>query len=191
MNDSRRRMLSLLAAIAALFLAALAVDHMVFPAGSQGPSPADTVQQAWQRARDLGTYSFATDLTATAYAAPKLANTGRPASEERLHLEGSVDVPADTLLLSVWQGSGSVLNPRDGVEVRIEGNRAYGRAVRRASGRRSTTFRAALRRAATCWSTWRGPRTSSSWAPRGASCRRSVDASGPERGAGPAGGGRL
>ena len=46
MNASRWRMLCLLATIAALFLAVLAVEHLAPRAGSEGPSPADAVQQA-------------------------------------------------------------------------------------------------------------------------------------------------
>ncbi|MFN2184456.1 MAG: LamG-like jellyroll fold domain-containing protein [Anaerolineae bacterium] len=98
------------------------------PAGRQASqSPAKAVQQAWQRARDAGIYRFTTDLTAIAYPAPTLANTGQPGRKDELYMEGSVDLPAGTLLLSLWQGAGSVLNPGDGIEVRIEGNRAYGR----------------------------------------------------------------
>ena len=42
-------------------------------------------------------------------------------------MEGSVDLPARTLQLSLWQGAGSLLIPGDGVEIRIEGDQAYGR----------------------------------------------------------------
>jgi ABC-type amino acid transport substrate-binding protein len=120
--NRRTLKLWLLAAIAALLLAALAAAPLALQAGSTPPTPAQAVQQAWQRAHDLGTYRFTTDLTATAYPAPTLANTGRPARDERLHLEGDVDLPASTLQMSLWGGDGSVLNPASGVEVRIEGD---------------------------------------------------------------------
>jgi hypothetical protein len=116
-----------LAAAAVLLLAALAAAPLASRADSAPLTPAEAVQQAWQRARDAGTYRFSTDLTAIAYPAPTLANVGRPAREERLHMEGRVDLPARTVLLSLWQGAGSLLNARDSVEVRIEGDRAYGR----------------------------------------------------------------
>lgn len=127
MNRSRILKGSAFAITAVLFLSILAGVLLDFRARSRPPTPEEAVHRAWQRARDLGAYRFSTELTATAYTAPTLANVGRPSREERLHLEGSVDLPARTLLLSVWQGGGGILDPGGGVEVRIEGDRAYGR----------------------------------------------------------------
>jgi len=76
----------LLAAIAALLLAALAAARCS-QVGSAPPTPAEAVQQAWQRARDLGAYRFTTDLAATAYPAPP-GQRWPDGREERLHLEG-------------------------------------------------------------------------------------------------------
>ena len=85
------------------------------------------MQQAWQRAHDLGAYNFVTDLSANAYPDRVLASVGQPGRKEQLHMEGSVDLPARTLLLSLWQGAGSLLKTSDSVEIRIEGDQAYGR----------------------------------------------------------------
>ncbi|MGD8855030.1 MAG: LamG domain-containing protein, partial [Chloroflexota bacterium] len=128
MNRHRTRNLRILAALAAVFLIALAAAPLAALADSQPPTPAEAVQRAWQHARDLGAYDFTTDISAVVYPPATLASIGRPGGKDQLHLEGSVDLPARTMALNLWQGAGSVLNPADGVEVRIEGDQAYGRA---------------------------------------------------------------
>ena len=92
-------------------------------------SPQQVVQRAWQRAQEVGVYHFATDIAQTTYPAPRLTNVGRSSRQETLHIEGETDLPARTMQMALWQGGGSVLNPRDGVEVRIEGDQAYGREI--------------------------------------------------------------
>ncbi len=93
------------------------------------PGPGDIVQRAWQLAQESGAYRFTTEIVQTTYPAPALINVGRTSREDTLHIEGQTHLPERTLWMTLWKDSGSVLNPRDGVEVRVEGDRAYGRPV--------------------------------------------------------------
>jgi hypothetical protein len=100
----------------------------LLPSVSAASSAEQEVQAAWQRAQQAGAYDYTTEIVQTTYPAPALVNVGRSSREDRLYLEGEVNLPERTMFLTLWQG-GSVLNPRDGVEVRVEGDRAYGRQV--------------------------------------------------------------
>lgn len=91
------------------------------------PVPSQAVQVAWERAHELGAYHFTTQIEQTTYPAPALTNVGRSPRQETLHLEGSADLAARTMQLTLWTGEGSVANPGSGVEVRIEGEQGYGR----------------------------------------------------------------
>jgi len=93
------------------------------------PSPEGEIQAAWQRAQQAGTYRFATEIVQTTHPAPALLNTGRSSHQDTLHIEGEIRLPDRTLQMTLWQDGGSVLNARDGVEVRVEGDRAYGRQL--------------------------------------------------------------
>jgi hypothetical protein len=115
----------------ALSATLLLVGSVAVPKVSQtnAPSPEQTVRRAWQRTQDAGTYRFSTEIVQTTFPAPSLANVGRGGRMDTLYLEGQADLLERTLLLSLWQNGGSALDPRDGVEVRIEGDRAYGRQI--------------------------------------------------------------
>jgi hypothetical protein len=93
------------------------------------PSPEEEIQAAWQRAQQAGTYRFATEIVQTTHPAPALLNTGRSSRQDTLHIEGEIRLPDRTLQMTLWQDGGSVLDARDGVEVRVEGDRAYGRQL--------------------------------------------------------------
>ncbi|MBC8422435.1 MAG: hypothetical protein H8E01_00230, partial [Chloroflexi bacterium] len=93
------------------------------------PSPEQMVQRAWQRAQEAGVYGFSTEIVQTTYPAPALVNVGRSSRKETLHIEGQTNLPERSLLMTLWKDGGSLLNPRDGVEMRVEGDRAYGRAI--------------------------------------------------------------
>jgi len=90
------------------------------------PQPDELVQRAWQRAQRVGVYRFTTEIVQTTYPAPRLSNVGRSSSSETAHLEGQANLPEHKLLMTLWKG-GSVANVSNGVEVRIEGEHAYGR----------------------------------------------------------------
>ncbi|MCZ7568703.1 MAG: hypothetical protein M5U01_08940 [Ardenticatenaceae bacterium] len=97
------------------------------PTFPTAPSPADEVQAAWRRAQQAGAYRFATEIVQTTYPAPRLTSVGRSSRVDTLYIEGETNLPEGTMQLVLWQDGGSRLNPRDGVEIRIEGDRAYGR----------------------------------------------------------------
>ena len=100
----------------------------LLPSVSASSSPEHEVQAAWQRAQEAGVYHFASDIVQTTYPAPTIANFGRTSRQETLHLEGDMDLPAHAIGMSLWK-DGNVLNHRDGLEVRIEGDRAWGRQI--------------------------------------------------------------
>ncbi len=88
--------------------------------------PRKAVEQAWQRARQLGSYRFTTNLEASTTPA------GQPVPEnsaryERLYLEGQVDLPAQKMELSIWEKGGKAFNTRQAIQMRVEGEKTYGR----------------------------------------------------------------
>ncbi len=89
----------------------------------------DPLDAAWRRAQESGVYHFATTVVETTHPAPTLANVGSGSRQQRFYLEGETDLPKSTLQMMLWQGGGNLVQSRDGVEVRIEGDRAYGRQI--------------------------------------------------------------
>jgi hypothetical protein len=77
------------------------------------------VEQAWERARDAGAYTFATQLSQVTYPAQSLSNIGRGPERGELSLSGTIDQPARTLEFRMWQPGAE-----RGIEARIEGDRA-------------------------------------------------------------------
>jgi len=114
-------------AAAALLLGAVAAPRFAY--AGDGLPPARALQQAWRRAAQAGTYHFSTEVVQTTFPAPAVVNVGRSPSEETVYLEGQVDLSARTLDMGLWQGGGGVADPRSGIELRIEGDRAFGRPV--------------------------------------------------------------
>jgi len=86
------------------------------------------VQRAWRLAQESGAYHFSTDIVQTTYPAPAVSNVGRSSRQETLYIEGQANLPERTLSMTLWKG-GSVLSLRDGIEVRVEGDQAYGRQI--------------------------------------------------------------
>ncbi|MGD2146248.1 MAG: hypothetical protein PVH41_06120, partial [Anaerolineae bacterium] len=126
-SRSPRSLFVALCAIAALLLGYPATTA----ATGKSPFVKDPVSAAWQRAQDAGVYRFSTTVVETTHPAPTLANVGRGSREERTYLEGETNLPESTMHLTLWPGGGSVFPAQDGVELRIEGSRAY---VREAGG---------------------------------------------------------
>ena len=73
-------------------------------------------------------------MTQYFYQAPSLAAAGSSPEREELHLEGDVDLPAQTLDLRLWQDAGSVLVEGTSVELRVENGVAYTRRLVGGSG---------------------------------------------------------
>lgn len=114
----------LIAVILSVSLVALSAAVNTY---SAPPTPEELVQAAWRRAQQSGVYHYNTEIVQTTYPAPMLANVGRSAREDRLYLEGQTNLPQREMLLTLWRDGGNVATGRDGVEVRIKGDEAYGR----------------------------------------------------------------
>ncbi len=140
MNRSRfPRRYVMLCGIALLVVAALcfqSTGRLVLPASDavqalslpSVSSPEHELQAAWRRAQEAGAYHFATEIVQTTYPAPTLSNVGRSSRQETIYLEGQTDLFSHELFMTLWQG-GNLLNQRDGVEVRVEDEQAYGRTI--------------------------------------------------------------
>jgi len=87
----------------------------------------DTVASAWERAREAGAYRFSADVRQTTIPQPTVRNVGRASKTQAVHLEGETDLPAHQLHLTLWSQGGSVLDTASGVEIRVDGERAYAR----------------------------------------------------------------
>jgi len=86
---------------------------------------------AWERAREAGSYRFAADVVQTRVPLATVGNVGRQSRQDAFYIEGQTNLPARALDLTLWSDGGSLLDARDGVEVRVEGDRAL---VRRGAG---------------------------------------------------------
>ena len=97
------------------------------PSAGEQPQPsagaASMVRQAWQMAKDVGVYHFATDLAQTTFPAPSVANIGRSAQVDSLHLDGDVQLAQDAMSLRMWQESGPAGASK--AEMRVEKGRGY------------------------------------------------------------------
>ncbi|MFN2169047.1 MAG: hypothetical protein ACK2U9_22675, partial [Anaerolineae bacterium] len=90
---------------------------------SAQPAPAAArraVREAWEKARDAGTYAFATNLAQTTFPALALANAGRGPERSELLLQGEIDQSARTLAFRMGEPGSDEF-----AEGRIEGDRAY------------------------------------------------------------------
>jgi hypothetical protein len=96
-------------------------------ASSRAQSQANGPEAAWLRVREAGSYRFTVDLVQRTLPLPTVTNAGRAVKEDRAHLEGQTDLIARQMNLQLWSQGGSVLDPRTGVEIEIDGERARAR----------------------------------------------------------------
>ncbi len=101
----------------------------VAPSAFTRSSPEHEVQAAWRRAQEAGAYHFSTEIVQTTYPAPALVNVGRSSRKNTIYLEGQTNLPERQLYLTLWTGGGNTFTRKDGVDVRIEGDHAYGRII--------------------------------------------------------------
>ncbi len=99
------------------------------PVLGQANLPGEAIQAAWRRAQQSGVYHYSTELIQTIYPSPALSNVGRSAQEDLLYMEGQTDLPNRAMQLTLWTKGGSAASRKDGIEVRIEGDEAYGRSL--------------------------------------------------------------
>ncbi|MEI7900550.1 MAG: thrombospondin type 3 repeat-containing protein [bacterium] len=93
---------------------------------AEPPTPEQALQQAWQRAKESGSYRFNADVQQTTIPLPTLANVGRQSKQQTVRIEGDTNFATRAMRFTMWN-QGSVLDPRSGVEVKVEGDRAYQR----------------------------------------------------------------
>ncbi|MDF1514164.1 MAG: thrombospondin type 3 repeat-containing protein [Anaerolineae bacterium] len=87
----------------------------------------DDIHAAWTRALDAGAYRFTADLQQTSIPQSTVRNAGRSSKIQSVYLEGEADIPARHLRLTLWSQGGSVLDEVSGVDIKVEGDRAYAR----------------------------------------------------------------
>ena len=93
----------------ALLLGAILVTPLALrptTAKTLSPSPERTVQRAWQRAQEIGVYSFSSEIVQTVYPAPALINVGRSSRKATIYLEGQANLPESQMSLTLWTGGG-------------------------------------------------------------------------------------
>ncbi len=127
MNNRFTKRLVLTLTILLTTLTALAILPTAF-ADTFTQTPTQAVNSAWTNAQRAGVYTFTTQMVQTTIPAPNLSAVGASAVQEVLYAEGSADPSANFMHLKIWQ-QGSPLQPRDGVEIRVNGAVAEGRAL--------------------------------------------------------------
>ncbi len=141
-----RKKLFLLCCIGLMLLLALTVGSTIthlWEQGQAGPAKSlqsalkemnnthdaeQTVQRAWLLAQQSGKYDFATEIEQTTYQPPALTNVGRAADVQTLYIQGKTDTQSQNFELAIWQG-GSVLDQGNALQVRTDGETAYGRTA--------------------------------------------------------------
>lgn len=106
---------------------ALAVAGLSVVKAADNPNPMQAVQRAWRLAVQAGAYTFRTEVVQTTYPAPTLSNVGRSSRSESVYIEGQTDAAQRQFLMTLWNEGGNALNGQDGVEIRLDGDKTYGR----------------------------------------------------------------
>lgn len=95
------------------------------PASSASLTPQQAVQLAWKIAGDSGVYRYRSVIQQTTIPSPSVSNAGRAPQAAHFGIEGTVNLLADQLELTLWR-DGS-FKPGSGVEMRVEQGKAYQR----------------------------------------------------------------
>ncbi len=96
-----------------------------FQTAAQSLSPQEMITQAWELARQSGSYHYHSQVEQTTYPLPKLSNSGRAPQEDTVTLDGSVNVPEASMEMTLWQNGGGTL--ADGVSIRVENGKTFAR----------------------------------------------------------------
>ena len=91
------------------------------------PDARSQVQAAWARARTSGAYHFTADIVQTTIPLTNISNLGRTSKQQSFHLEGSTNLPQQSLQLAMWSNGGSVADPNIATQIKVEGDKAYTR----------------------------------------------------------------
>ncbi|RME48828.1 MAG: hypothetical protein D6796_05755, partial [Caldilineae bacterium] len=111
-----------------LALAALLLLNNLRSRPAHSTAAIEQVSSAWRAAREIGAYTYRTDIVQTTHPLPVLANVGLSRREQRLHIEGHINLNARELAMKLWSGGGGVLNDADALQMRVANGKTYGRA---------------------------------------------------------------
>ncbi len=109
----------LLVCLMAFLLARTSLGH--------ASAPGNSLQAAWQQARQAGAYDYSTSIVQTTWPLPRLENVGLSSSQQRIYLEGSANLPAEALTMKLWADGGNVSTAQDAIEIKVEDGKAVGR----------------------------------------------------------------
>lgn len=113
-----RRIALLVLTIAAVSLFIVNQPLSIFSA----PSAQGQVNEAWQRAKDLGVYHYNTTVVQTTWPTENLANAGRSSAQQRFYIEGETDRAADMMRMKLWSEGGGVQQGQGALEIKIDRN---------------------------------------------------------------------
>ena len=109
------------------FLCALILIALSYTTIVSAESPSRNLESIWRDVQRAETYHFTTDVVQTTTPQSTVRNVGRASKTQTLHLEGETDLPNQQLQMTLWSKGGSVLNASSGIEIKVEGDRAYAR----------------------------------------------------------------
>ena len=89
---------------------------------TRASDPATAVADAWERAKQAGSYAFTADVTQATIPLATTANVGRSSKTTRYYMEGSADPQAGDMAFTLWGDGGSVLDPASGISIRVADN---------------------------------------------------------------------
>jgi hypothetical protein len=119
-----RRLLGLFVVLAVALLLLVLPPWSTFAT----PAPANDLQRTWLTARNLGTYSYHTEIVQVTDPLPVLENVGLHSTEERYYLTGKVDVARRALDFKLWAGDGSALSGTGALELSVRDGEAFSRS---------------------------------------------------------------
>ena len=114
--------------LASFFLVLAGVALFSLTSRAVSASPRQALSKVWERAYDAGAYGFVTDIRQSTVPQSTVLNVGRTSKERSLHLEGETNLPERQMSLTLWSQGGNVLDAASGIQVRIEGDRAFARS---------------------------------------------------------------
>ena len=85
----------------------------------------EEIINAWGLAQASGTYNYHSQVQQVTYPVPKLSNTSRSPQEDTLTMSGSINLPAESMEMTLWQNAGGSL--ADGLSIRVEDGQTWAR----------------------------------------------------------------
>ena len=91
------------------------------------PSPERQMRAAWQKAQQIGAYHYNASILQTTRPLPRLENVGLSSVQQRIFIDGEVNLPAEKIQINLWSEGGNVLTQQDALQIKVESGRAVGR----------------------------------------------------------------